>query len=111
MLARMSASLTRLGPMFVRVMRDTLSCGPGTCARAGRAAPPRARHSTQTIQSSLLRSRIRRNIFTADFGCALKPRVWLQKGQVHVARRPVALFGDEEVHGQGLLRRIRPVVV
>src|SRR5215813_5057100 len=106
MLARMSDSLTAAGPMLVTPMREILRTRPpiGAWAQAAPDPPCNASQSRHANASHLFRLRIRRNIFTADFGCALKPRVRSQKCQTDISRRPVSLLGNKKIHWQCVLR-------
>src|SRR5678815_1470333 len=101
MLARTSESLTDSGPTLVTII---LEMGAWACAavvpsssRPAAEMPGSSRRQDCGINRPGEGSRFGRDIVVADFGCAFKPGDGLQKGKVHIAGRPVALFGNEKV--------------
>src|SRR5262245_58773531 len=93
MLARTSASLATCGPMFVMVILLI-----ETCAKAV-AVPSHAQTASKRNRARLFAW----HVVTADFGRTLKPRIGLQKRQVHVPGGTVSLLGNQQIHRHSIL--------
>src|SRR5438552_2559919 len=105
------SSLTACGPTclisILETRREVCARATGTKARIKKSPQSRKRNF---IEFSLARLSFLISLFSfqfskksvwhvvvAYFGRTLKSRIGLQKGQVHIARRPVALLGDQQI--------------
>src|ERR1043165_7959709 len=110
MLARTRSSLTAGGPTCLISTFSTTSpvCAARNVSQPGASSPSSSQHRHR---NNFIQLTVNRHVVGADFGGAFKARVGLQKGQRNITGRPVALFGNQQIHRQRILLLRGTVVV
>src|SRR6516162_1936316 len=95
MLARMSSSLTAAGPTCLISIREIFDVGGCPKTGVSRAKSKIGPHRQSGV--ALIIAWSGRHVFVAYFGRDFKSRIGLQKRQVDIAGRSVALLGEQQI--------------